>query len=99
MLSISLTAYSQNVIIDYEAWNPSNPPCNIFGGGVNVPATVGGSNSNISHGSLNGQPKYNSTFTAVELPVQYVNASDTRGTQYRFTYSFKQGMAMELTIH
>lgn len=30
-------ATAQNVIIDYQTWNPSSPPCNIFGAAINVP--------------------------------------------------------------
>ncbi|MBO9681121.1 MAG: hypothetical protein J7502_00380, partial [Flavisolibacter sp.] len=102
MLVLSLTSlrsYSQNAIIDYENWNPSNPPCNIFAGGVNVPATVGGNNTTISHGSIYGQPQYNTSAKAVELPVEYINSSDTRGTQYRFAYNFKQNNSYEVKIN
>lgn len=78
---ISLASYSQNVTIDYKTWDPSNPPCNIFAQGVNVPATVAGISSTIKHGSVYGQPQYNTSVKAVELPVNYVDPSDTRGTQ------------------
>ena len=93
----SLTSLAQNPVIDYAAWNLTNPPCNIFAGGVNVPATVGGNAATVYHGSIYGQPKYISQ--AVELPVDYINASDTRGTQYRLAYSFKQGYSYEITIN
>lgn len=58
-LLISTRMFAQNVIINYEAWNPSSPPCNIFGSGVNVPDTSNGSASTIEHQSLIGQPGYN----------------------------------------
>ncbi len=96
---IGLIAYSQNVTIDYQAWNPSSPPCNIFAAGVNVPATIGGSSSIIFHGSTYGQPQYNTSVTTVELPVNYVDPSDTRGTQYRIAYNFKQGYSYQIVIN
>ncbi len=49
---------SQNVVIDYEAWNPSNPPCKIFVPSTNVPATLGGVSVNISHLNRIGQTGY-----------------------------------------
>lgn len=76
----SVKSYSQNATVDYQAWNPSNPPCNIFAGGINVPATVGGISSSVAHGALYGQPQYNASAAAVELPVEYINSSDTRGS-------------------
>jgi len=57
LLLTNSVSHSQNVTIDYQSWNPSNPPCNVFAGGVNVPVTVGGSSSTINHGSVNGQPQ------------------------------------------
>ena len=38
-LLINFAAHAQNVTIDYQAWNPSNPPCNVFASATNVPAT------------------------------------------------------------
>jgi hypothetical protein len=58
LLFLSLQSYSQNATIDYYAWNPASPPCDVFAGGVNVPATVGGTTTTIYHGSLYGQPSY-----------------------------------------
>jgi hypothetical protein len=99
LLFLSLASFSQNAEIDYEKWNPQNPPCNIFGGGVYVPATVGGSSTTIYHGSVYGQPKYSTNFKAVEIPVEYVNSTDTRGTQFRFAYNFKQGWSYQVIIN
>lgn len=31
---------AQHVIIDYQAWDPSNPPCNLFAVAINVPANI-----------------------------------------------------------
>src|SRR5689334_1702796 len=83
----SLNVISQNVNIDYEAWNPTNPPCNVFGTGTSVPATIGGSTNTITHSSLYGQPNYSNSDKALQLQTNYVNGSDTRGTTFRIAYN------------
>lgn len=42
LLLTNSVSHSQNVTIDYQSLNQSNPPCNVFAGGVNVPVTVRG---------------------------------------------------------
>lgn len=42
-------AFSQNVTINYQTWNPPSPPCDVFNAATNVPATINGTNSTISH--------------------------------------------------
>lgn len=43
-------SFSQNVTaIDYQAWNPSSPPCDVFNTVTNVPATINGTSSIIGH--------------------------------------------------
>ncbi len=95
----SLNVISQNVNIDYEAWNPTNPPCNVFGTGTSVPATIGGSTNTITHSSLYGQPNYSNSDKALELQTNYVNGSDTRGTTFRIAYNFKVGYTYEINVN
>lgn len=100
LMTITFNGYTQtNTVIDYTGWNPSNPSCNLFGGGIYVPATVGSTNTTIFHGTLYGQPQYNATSKAVELPVNYINPSDTRGTQYRLSYNFKSGYSYRIVVN
>lgn len=49
---------SAQTIIDYQAWNPSSPPCNLFGSATNVPATINGSSGTVAHLTAIGQPQY-----------------------------------------
>lgn len=56
----SITANSQNVTVNYQTWNPANPPCKLFVNPTNVPAT-GPVSGVIVHQTLYGQPFYNAT--------------------------------------
>ncbi len=96
--SITNTTFAQNVVIDYEAWNPSSPPCNIFGGGVNVPCTSNGSATTIQHQTLLGQPDYNASSLAIEMGVYYASASSILGGRYRIAYNFKVNYKYLITI-
>lgn len=99
-MTITLNGYTQtNTVINYAGWNPTSPSCNLFGGGINVPATAGSTNTTIYHGTLYGQPQYNASLQKVELPVYYVNSSDTRGTQYRIAYNFKSGYSYTIIVN
>lgn len=55
------TLFSQNVTIDYAAWNPSSPPCNVFAAATNVPAVINGVAGTIQHQTQIGQPTYNTS--------------------------------------
>jgi hypothetical protein len=93
------TATAQNVTIDYQTWNPSSPPCNIFGTAINVPAIVNGTNSTIEHQSLIGQPQLNASPKEIRLACKYVSASSSLGTKYRIAYNFKVGYKYIITIN
>ncbi|MBS1638634.1 MAG: hypothetical protein JSR12_01135, partial [Bacteroidetes bacterium] len=90
MLLLSVAAHSQNVTIDYQAWNPNNPPCNIFANATNVPAT-GVPSGTIEHQTKVGQPFYNNSDQAIQLPTNYISASSYQGTRFRLAYNFKAG--------
>lgn len=79
--AISFLVFSQNVVIDYQAWNPTSPPCNIFGTGTNVPATIGGTAGYVMHYGMQGQPEYNSTQKAIALRTISTQAPDTKKEQ------------------
>lgn len=77
-LLISLFSISQNVTINYQTWNLSNPPCDIFNTATNVPATINGSSGTVQHVTMLGDVQYNTTGKYVQLANNYVNASDIR---------------------
>lgn len=91
-------AVSQNVVIDYQAWNPSNPPCNLFGSATNVPATLNGNAGTLQHQTMVGQPTYNTSGKDIELVSTYVNASSILGTRYRIAYNFKVGYSYAIYV-
>lgn len=96
---LSVTAFPQDVAIDYTKWSPSSPPCNIFGEAINVPATVDGASSTILHLTTIGQPQLNTSPKEIRLACQYVNASSSLGTKYRIEYSFKAGYRYYITVN
>lgn len=102
MLGISLLttaiSFSQNVTINYQTWNPTSPPCDVFNAATNVPATINGTNGTIQHVSLIGDVKYSTSDQSIQLDNNYVSASDTRGTKYRLSYSFKVGYRYIITV-
>jgi hypothetical protein len=94
----SLIAFSQNVTINYQTWNPSSPPCDVFNTATNVPATINGTNGTIQHVTLIGDAKYSTSDQSVQLDCSYINASDIRGTKYRIAYNFKVGHRYIITV-
>jgi hypothetical protein len=94
-LLLTAMAYSQNVTIDYAAWNPSSPPCKLFYPATNVPATIAGVAGNISHLSEIGQTTYSNSDLSVQLQCIYTDNGGGiityKGTQYRLSYNFKSG--------
>lgn len=91
--------FSQDVVIDYEAWNPTNPPCNIFGTGTNVPATIGGSSGSVMHYSKQGQPQYNATQKAIALRTISATSPVTKqGTKFSLSYNFKPGYRYTVNV-
>ena len=95
---LTATLFAQNVTINYQTWNPSSPPCNLFGTATNVPATINSSNSTIVHQTQIGQPQYSNTDQSVQMDCNYVNSSSILGTKYRLAYSFKVGYKYIITI-
>ena len=53
----TVIAFSQNVTINYQTWNPPSPPCDVFNTATNVPATINGTNGTIEHVTLIGDAK------------------------------------------
>jgi len=102
MLGVTLLAtgiaFSQNVTINYQTWNPPSPPCDVFNTATNVPATINGTNGTIQHVTLIGDAKYSTTDQSVQLDNNYVSASDIRGTKYRIAYDFKVGYRYIITV-
>lgn len=93
-------AYSQTVIIDYEAWSPSNPPCRIFPGNTNVPAT-GATGGILQHITSIGQPFYNSTDKSVQIQTTYTlvgSAPTYKGGSFRIYYNFKANYSYTITV-
>lgn len=95
----AFNSFSQNVEINYQSWNPSNLPCNLFGTATNVPSTIGSTTGTIVHQTQIGQPTYSTTATAVELQAVYNSASDIRGTKYRIEYDFKANYTYYITVN
>lgn len=99
MLILSSVAYSQTVTIDYEAWNPSNPPCRIFPGNTNVPAT-GATGGTIQHITSAGQPFYSTSDKSIQIQTVYVSggAGTWKGGSYRIYYNFKDGYSYTIYV-
>ena len=97
-LLIETIAFAQNVTIDYKAWNPSAPPCNIFGNSTNVPAS-GTTSGSIAHRTRVGQPSYSAIDTAILMPTEYVTTGNVyKGTSFIIDYNFKANYTYNITI-
>lgn len=92
---ITIIARTQ-MIIDYYQWNPSSPPCNLFGNTVNVPATINGTQSTVGHLTNIGQPQY-SADRSIVLACSY-NSGIYKGTQYQINYSFLAGYIYTIVV-
>jgi len=97
-LFVSQNLFSQNVTIDYQAWNPPSPPCDVFNNAINVPATINGISGTIEHQTQIGDARYISSDQSIQLDNNYVNASSILGTKYRIAYSFKVGYRYIITV-
>lgn len=94
------TALSAQTIIDYQSWNPSSPPCNLFGSSTNVPATINGSSSTLAHLSNIGQPTYDGTNKNVNLDCSYTFSGNLyKGTQYQIANTFQAGYSYVITVN
>ncbi len=82
------------IIIDYQSWNPNNPACNVFGSGIDVPATLNSNSIILNHLSTIGSPSYDTNVKAVYLETNTVNLGD----EFRITYNFKKYYRYKITI-
>ena len=99
MLMLTGIAYSQTVTIDYYTWNPSNPPCRIFAGVSNVPAT-GAPSGLIQHITSAGQPYYSTSDRSVQIQTTYdpAGAGTWKGGSFRIYYNFKAGYSYSIYV-
>lgn len=100
MFMLTGIAYSQTVTIDYEAWNPSNPPCRIFAGNTNVPA-AGAPGGFLQHITSIGQPFYNTTIKCVQIETIYTLVGSSpiyKGGSFRIYYNFKDGYSYTIYV-
>ncbi len=85
-------------IINYQTWTGASG-CNIFGTATNVPATLNGTNTTVSHKSAVGQPAYDAANHAVSIDGNIQNLSIYLGTEYGITYNFKSGYTYSITVN
>ena len=98
-LLVQTISYTQNVTIDYQAWNPSSPPCNIFGSSTAVPAT-GTTSGNIAHRTRIGQPSYAATDLGILMRTDFVTTGSVSiGTSFIIDYNFKANYTYTITIN
>lgn len=97
LLAVTIVSFSQTVI-NYQTWTGASG-CNIFGTSTNVPATINGASTNISHLNAIGQPTYDNSNKSVNLASEIVNGSQNQGTEYRMTVNFKAGYSYNITVN
>ncbi len=99
LLLVETIAFAQNVTIDYQAWNPTSPPCNIFGNSTNVPAT-GTTSGTIAHRTRIGQPSYAAIDLGILMPTEFVTTGGVfKGTSFIIDYNFKANYTYTITIN
>lgn len=102
LILLHSTVISQT-FIRYNTWTGASG-CNVFSDPnnastvINVPCTVGGTNTTIPHLTAVGQPTYDNTNKTVNLVSQIVSGSQNQGTEYRITVNFKQNYSYKITI-
>jgi len=97
-LLFSIRAISQNVVIDYQAWNPSGTTCNLFVNPTNVPAT-GTPSGTIEHQRKLGETVYNSSDLSIQIRTEYQTTGGVyKGGRYRIAYNFKAGYSYTIYI-
>ena len=70
LLLFSISAVSQNVTIDYQAWNPSGTTCSLFVNPTNVPAT-GTASGTIEHQRKLGETRYINSDLSIQMQTIY----------------------------
>lgn len=97
-LLFSQVAIGQNVVIDYQAWNPSGTGCNLFVSSTNVPAT-GTTSGTIEHQRKLGETVYNSSDLSIQIKTEYQTTSAVyKGGRYRIAYNFKPGYSYMIYV-
>ena len=97
-LLISIKEFTQNVIIDYQAWNPTGTTCSLFVNPTNVPAsgTITGS---IEHQRQVGETVYNTTDKSLQMQTIYQTVGGVlMGARYRIAYNFKANYSYTIYI-
>lgn len=89
-LLFSVAALSQNVTIDYQAWNPSGTTCSFFVNPTNVPATIGSTSGTIEHQRKLGETRYINSDQSIQMQTVYQTTGGvSKGGRYRIAYNFK----------
>lgn len=97
LFAVNLQANAQ-IVINYETWTGATG-CNSFSVATNVPATINGSSTTLSHLSTVGQPQYGTTNNDIDLAGNTSSTGGYIGTEYRIAYNFKQGYSYAITIN
>jgi hypothetical protein len=90
---------AQQTVIDYQNWNTYPANCNVFSAPINVPSSINGSLSSLTHLTNIGQPKYSSINNAIELSCNINNFNQYFGTQFQINNSFQSGYTYTIKIN
>lgn len=90
---------AQQTVIDYQNWNTYPANCNVFSAPINVPSSINGSLSSLTHFTNIGQPKYSSIYNAIELSCNINNFTQYFGTQFQINNSFQSGYTYTIKIN
>lgn len=89
---------AQQTVIDYQNWNTYPANCNVFSAPINVPSTINGSPSSLTHLTNIGQPTNSSINNAIELSCNINNFTQYFGTQYQINNNFQSGYTYTIKI-
>jgi hypothetical protein len=90
---------AQQTVIDYQNWNTYPANCNVFSAQINVPSTINGSQSSLTHLTNIGQPTYSSINSAIALMCSINNFAQYFGTQYQINHNFQPGYTYTIKIN
>ena len=97
-LLLSIKATSQNVTIDYEAWNPAGTNCRLFDNATNVPA-AGTASGTIAHQRQYGQIIYDNSDQALQIKTEYQTTGAVyKGGRYVISNNFKSGYTYTIYV-
>ena len=91
ILSLLTSLVNAQTVVDYYAWNPPNPACDVLAAAVNI--------SGIQHQSQIGQTYYSTSARSLSMDCRYVSSSSYLGMKYRLAYNFKQGYSYEIKVN